>query len=144
MLGLGTCLHRSVAKDGRIVCAKIVEGDDEVSPNLCRSCPFKACNCRNLRFTLRKRVPRPIMVRYGNGRCEVWDDEPVSVCFVRAACAAKVAPIVGPKDCASCSLRQTVILDDGLREEKEASGGYRRRRGEGKVVLFPAPTLVAS
>ena len=40
----GVCEHRTVSKEGRIVCRKIVEGENTVSPNLCRNCPFMAVN----------------------------------------------------------------------------------------------------
>ena len=30
------CAQRSVDGDGRIICKKIVEGEHEVSPNICR------------------------------------------------------------------------------------------------------------
>ncbi|MGD2207423.1 MAG: hypothetical protein PVH17_11665, partial [Anaerolineae bacterium] len=39
------CEHRTVSKEGRIVCRKIVEGEGEVSPNVCRACPARAVNC---------------------------------------------------------------------------------------------------
>ncbi|MFN2290294.1 MAG: hypothetical protein ACK2UC_03775, partial [Anaerolineae bacterium] len=74
------CEHRSVSKDGRIMCGKIVEGDPEVSPNLCRDCPFKAVNCSHLRFSLRLSSPSPLIVRF-NGRTEVWDDDPPQLSF---------------------------------------------------------------
>ncbi len=51
--GLGSCEHRTVSRDGRIVCSKIVEGDHEVSPDMCHACPLKAVNCVHLRFSLR-------------------------------------------------------------------------------------------
>jgi len=96
----GLCQHRSVAADGRIVCAKITLGDNEVSPNLCRNCPAKTIACHHLRFSLQKSSPSAIVVRYVNGRTEVWNDKPPSVSFLRAACAAKVAPITSPRECA--------------------------------------------
>lgn len=88
-----------------MVCQKMTEGDPEVNLGICRSCPVMAINCTHLRFTLRKVGHRPILVRYGNGCSEVWDDDPVRVGFVRAGCAEKVMPISSPKQCAGCALR---------------------------------------
>jgi hypothetical protein len=130
--GNGLCKHRSVAADGRIVCAKITLDDNEVSPNLCRNCPAKTIACQHLRFSLQKSSLSAIVVRYSGGRSEVWNDEPPSISFLRAACAAKVAPISSPKECAACSLRLTT-LSRPQAEEKAA----RRKSREGKVVPFP-------
>jgi len=132
--GNGLCEHRSVAADGRIFCAKITLGDNEVSPNLCRDCPAKTIACGHLRFSLQKSSPSAIVVRYAGGRTEVWNDEPPSISFLRAACVAKVAPITGPRECAACSLRLTT-LPQPQAEEKVA----RRKPREGKVVPFPQP-----
>jgi hypothetical protein len=132
--GNGLCQHRSVAADGRIVCAKITLGDNEVSPNLCRNCPAKTIACRHLRFSLQKLCPSAIVVRYAGGRTEVWNDEPASVSFVHAACAAKVAPITSPRECAACSLRLTTLPQPQVRQE-----GVRPKARGGKVVAFPQP-----
>jgi hypothetical protein len=129
------CEHRTVSKDGRVVCAKIVEGDDAVSAELCRGCPFKAVNCSHLRFALRQVTPRPLTVRY-NGRTEVWDDGPPEIRFEQAACLAKVAPIEHPRACISCELRRPV---DALVERPR-----RRVAGAGKVVPFPGAGAVAA
>jgi hypothetical protein len=128
------CEHRSAAADGRIVCAKITVGDNEVSPNLCRNCPAKTIACRHLRFSLQKSSPSAIVVRYAGGRTEVWNDEPPSVSFLRAACAVKVAPIASPKECAACSLRPITLPQPQVREK-----AVRRKPGEGKVVPLPQP-----
>jgi hypothetical protein len=130
----GLCEHRSVAADGRIVCAKITLGDNEVSPNLCRNCPAKTIACHHLRFSLQKSSPSAIVVRYVNGRTEVWNDEPPSVSFLRAACAAKVAPVSSPRECAACSLRLTTLPQPQAREK----AAQRKPRG-GKVVHLPQP-----
>jgi hypothetical protein len=132
--GNGLCEHRSVAADGRIICAKITLGDNEVSPNLCRNCPAKTIACRHLCFSLQKSSPSAIVVRYAGGRTEVWNDEPPSVSFLHAACAAKVAPISSPKECAACSLRLTTLPQPQAREKV----AQRKPRG-GKVVPFPQP-----
>lgn len=99
------CEHRTVSREGRIVCKKIVEGNPEVSPNVCRDCPFKAINCSHLRFSLRLSSPSPLVVRF-NGRTELWDDGPAELRFDHAACAARVAPIHSPQACAACAQRQ--------------------------------------
>ena len=130
--GNGLCEHRSVAADGRIVCAKITLGDNEVSPNLCRDCPAKTIACQNLRFSLQKSSPSAIVVRYANGRTEVWNDELPSVSFHRAACAARVSPITSPKECAACSQRLTTLPQPQVREK-----AVQRKSREGKVVPFP-------
>jgi hypothetical protein len=132
--GNGLCEHRSVAADGRIVCAKITLGENEVSPNLCRNCPAKTIACRQLRFSLQKSSPSAIVVRYAGGRTEVWNDEPPSISFVHAACAAKVVPISSPKECAACSLRLAILPQPRAREK----AAQRKPRG-GKVVSFPRP-----
>jgi hypothetical protein len=127
------CKHRSVATDGRIVCAKITLGDNQVSPNLCRNCPAKTIACHHLRFSLQKSSPTAIVVRYINGRTEVWNDEPPSVSFLHAACAAKIAPIHNARECAACSLRSTPLPQPQVREKPA------RRKPEGKVVPLPQP-----
>jgi hypothetical protein len=128
----GLCEYRSVAADGRIICTKITSGDNEVSPNLCRNCPAKTIACQHLRFSLQKSSPSAIVVRYATGRTEVWNDEPPSVSFLHAACAAKVAPITSPKECAACSLRRTTLPQPQVRE----------KAARGKVV--PLPQRVAA
>lgn len=133
------CEHRSVSKDGRIVCRKIVVGDNSVSPNECRGCPFKIVNCRHVRFSLEQTSPRPLVVRY-NGRQEVWDDNPAELRFEQAACAAKVAPILDPRACAGCALRQAV----GEPVEQPVRRRRRRAAAAGKVVAFPGRAATAS
>lgn len=138
---LSPCEHRTVSKLGRIVCGKIVEGDNEVSPSLCRACPFKAVNCGNLRFSLRQTSPSPLIVRF-NGRVEVWDDEPPEVRFEQAACSAKVMPIHHPKQCAGCPLRQALHepgAPAGVPSPVRQRRQKRRVASVGKVVPFPAP-----
>ncbi|MDH4135224.1 MAG: hypothetical protein OEW09_00700 [Anaerolineae bacterium] len=132
--GNGLCEHRSVAADGRIVCAKITLGDNEVSPNLCRDCPAKTIACCHLCFSLQKSSPSAIVVRYAGGRTEVWNDEAPSVSFLRAACVTKVAPIASPKECTACSLRLTTVPQPQVREK-----AARRKPRGGKVVPFPHP-----
>lgn len=123
-----TCEHRTVSRDGRIVCKKIVEGRAEVSPNICRQCPFRAVNCQHLRFSLRLSSPSPLVVRY-NGRTELWDDGPAELRFDRAACAERVMPIHSPQACAECSLRQAALCGTALAAAEV---------GSGRVVAFPS------
>ena len=133
-----SCEHRKVSKDGRIICAQIVEGDNEVSPNVCRDCPFKAVDCGHLRFSLRQTEPSRLIVRY-NGRTEIWDDDPPELRFERAACTAKVMPIHEPRSCAGCALRQP------LQAPVERPERRRRVAGAGKAVPFPSrEALVAA
>jgi hypothetical protein len=135
---LSSCEHRKVSKDGRIVCAQIVEGDNEVSPNICRECPFKAVDCGHLRFSLRQTLPNRLIVRY-NGRTEIWDDDPPELYFERAACTAKVMPIYEPRSCARCALRQPLQAPVERPERK------RRAAGGGRAVQFPSrEALVAA
>jgi hypothetical protein len=132
------CQYRSVASDGRVICTKIAEGDNEVSPNLCRDCPARQIGCDKLRFSLRKSSPMPIVVRYGNGHSEVWNDQPPKITFLRAACAAKIAPISDPRQCAACALRTAgePVLEEVRLPRKVARGG--------KVIPFPQRVAVAA
>jgi hypothetical protein len=134
--GLSICEHRTVSKDGCIVCAKIVEGDRQVSPDVCRACPVKAINCAHLRFSLHQTSPSRLIVRY-NGRTEIWDDDPPEVKLEYAACAAQVIPIEHPRVCAGCSLRQAV--------ETAAERPERRPAARtGTIVPFPLREAVAA
>jgi len=126
----GVCRYRGVANDGRITCRKIVHGDNEVSPSLCSACPARACDCDNLCFSLHKRTPSPIIVRYGNGRVEVWDDGPPTISFVRAACSIKMMPITTPELCAHCSLRTSFLPQPAIAAQPGA---------ERDVIAFPVP-----
>ena len=131
------CEHRTVSKDGRILCTKIVEGDNEVSPNVCRDCPMRAVNCEHLRFSLRLSSPSPLTVRF-NGRTEVWDDGPPRLSFHHAACAARVVPIHGPRACAGCALRQEHLPAAPPTEALDPAGPPAR------VVAFPGREAVAA
>jgi hypothetical protein len=126
-----SCEHRTVSRDGRIICAKISEGDNAVSPALCRACPFQAVDCAHLRFSLQHTAPRPLVVRY-NGRTEIWDDEPPALHFCQAACAARVMPIDHPRACAGCTLRQALQAPAAPPPRR-----LRRAACSGKVVPFP-------
>ena len=137
MPGPGSCPHRTVAKDGRIICSRIVEGDNEVSPNVCRDCPFKAVNCSHLRFTLRQISPSPLIVRC-NGRTEIWDDGPSEIRFERAACAARVLPIHDPRSCAGCTLHKPLQAPAKAPSRRQAAAVM------GKVVAFPSHEPLAA
>jgi hypothetical protein len=139
MLGASPCEHRTVSKDGRIICKKIMVGDNGVSPNECRACPFRAVNCQHLRFSLQQTSPRPLVVRY-NGREEVWDDDPAELRFEQAACAVKVMPVQDPRVCAGCALRQAVHAP----VEQPVARRQRRAVAGGKVVAFPGREAVAA
>jgi hypothetical protein len=134
---LSACEHRTVSREGRIVCQKIVEGDREVSPNVCRDCPYKKVNCTHLRFSLRLSSPSPLLVRY-NGRTEVWDDGPPQLAFARAACAERVVPIHGPRACSDCPLRQP------LRDAAVQYPPAQSAAAMGRVVSFPAREAAAA
>jgi len=134
--GLSTCDHRAVSKNGRIICAKIVEGDNAVSPGICQACPAKAINCGHLRFSLCQTSPSPLTVRF-NGRTEVWDDDPPEVLLQAAACAAKVMPVKHSRACLGCALRKPVDapVQQPVPRKRQAAGG-------GNVVSFPVLSLL--
>jgi len=132
-----SCEHRTVAKDGRIICSRIVEGECDVSPNVCRECPFKEVNCSHLRFSLRQTSPSPLVVRY-NGRTEIWDDGPCSLSFERAACAAKVMPVYEPRSCAGCAQHRPI------QAPVQAPAIQREAASVGKVVAFPVREPLAA
>ncbi len=141
--GLSPCEHRSVSKNGQIVCAKITEGENRVTPNTCRACPYKAVNCAHLRFSLRQKAATSLIVRF-NGRTEVWDDEAPTLSFEQAACAARIVPITQPKQCAGCPLRQPL---EGVARPLDSMPSLPQRRAPragvgGRVVPFPSPDLV--
>jgi hypothetical protein len=132
-----SCEHRTVSKDGRIICTKITEGDNTASPNTCRNCPFQAVDCSHLRFSLRLSSPSPLIVRF-NGRTEIWDDHPPQLRFQQAACAARVIPIERPDACAACPLRQPIANHPAARPTRQPAAR------SGKVVPFPLPESAAA
>jgi hypothetical protein len=108
-VNLKPCPYRHADDDGHILCDKIKTGDREVSPNICRACPVAQINCAHLRAALDHHARPPIVVRWGNGKSQVWDDfAQDSLTLTRAACAEKVTPIHAPRDCAGCALRNAV------------------------------------
>ena len=141
---LCSCPQRGVADDGRVVCAKISRGDNEVSPAFCAACPAAQINCQHLRFTLEKSLASSIIVHYGNGKSEVWDARPPAVHFNRAACLARVMPIVSNKECAAgCALHQPryIAEDEMYRGQAAVSKAEDMPVSvpmPGKVIPFPA------
>jgi len=141
---LCSCPQRGVADDGRVVCAKISRGDNEVSPAFCAACPAAQINCQHLRFTLEKSLASSIIVHYGNGKSEVWDARPPAVRFNRAACLARVVPIVSNKECAAgCALHQPrYIAEDEMYRGQAAVAKAEEMPVSvpmpGKVIPFPA------
>ena len=131
------CEHRSVSKDGRIICAKIVDGDNAVSPDVCAACPVRSVNCTHLRFGLQQTAPSPLIVRY-NGRTEVWDNDPPEVRFQQAACSTMIMPIEHPRVCAGCTLRQAL---NGATAPSQPS---RRAAGSGRVAALPDSSALSA
>ena len=129
----GSCEHRSVAPDGRIVCRKIAWGENSVSLSLCRSCPSQMVNCDHLRFSLRHSPPSSLLVRF-SGRTEVWTDDRPALEFQQAACALQVMPLHSPRSCALCPMRQPMC---SVQAEPAVRGGARPTAAPGKVVPFP-------
>lgn len=139
------CIYRKAEEDGRIVCEKIVFGDNQVDPNLCRACPVAAINCAHLRFTLEKLESATILVRYGNGRSEVWPGEPARVSLSHGACAARVIPVEGPRTCAGCALRRPMVVPERVAAQVAAvqpapSAGQAVR---GRIIPFPQRAATA-
>lgn len=99
------CDHRRVSEDGRVTCAKVVVGDDEVSVGMCYSCPARICNCPHLCFSLQKISRSPVTVRWANGHVEMWNNEAPTVSFLRSACALKTISISSPEECLRCDVR---------------------------------------
>lgn len=134
------CEHRTVSRDGRIVCAKITQGDNSISPEVCRSCPARSVNCAHLRFSLSRAVHTPLIVRF-NGRTEIWSDDAPELLFCHAACAERVLPILQTRSCAACPLRTP------CQGAVPAARPPRAQRAVGRVVAFqgrePEPVLAA-
>ncbi len=144
-MNLAPCPFRHVDDEGHILCDKIKTGDREVSPNICRACPISAINCGHLRATLDHQTRPPITVRYGNGKTEIWEDEAPSLILQRAACAAKVVPILSPRDCAGCALRQalnspnTIAVPNDIPAPAPAAPAPLRKTAARPRVAAPPP-----
>ena len=133
----GPCPHRSVSDDGRVLCAKIIDRNNAVSPQVCGDCPFRVIDCSHLRFTLSLSSTTPLMVRH-NGRTEVWDDGPPKVTLHRAACVAKVSQIEHPAVCAGCSRRRPLLYGGEQVIPKP------RPVCSSKVIPFPSRAAMAA
>lgn len=103
---LEPCRHRGVSDQGQLLCAKIKGLDREVSQDICEACPVLSADCPHLRFALEKQGGADIIVRFGNGRSEVWKGEPAGVRLQRAACALVSLPISTVNACATCALHR--------------------------------------
>ncbi len=137
-LGQSACDHRAVSKAGRIICTKIVEGDNAVGPEICHACPVKAINCQHLCFSLRQTSPSPLTIRF-NGRTEVWDDDPPEVRLQEAACAAKVVPVRHARTCLGCALRMLVDAPAPQTAAQQCPAA-----SNGKIVAFPVRSRIAA
>lgn len=133
----GPCPHRTVSDDGRVLCRKVIERDNAVTPELCGDCPFSAIDCAHLRFTLSLSSGSPLMVRF-NGRTEVWEDEAPKVTLHRAACVAKVSQVDRRSACTGCSLREPILSPEKRVAHKPASPV------PSNVIPFPLREAVAA
>jgi hypothetical protein len=143
-VNLNPCPYRHVGDEGHILCDKIKTGDREVSPNICRACPIAQINCGHLRAKLDHQGHPPVLVRWGNGRTEVWEDHTPSISFSQAACAEKVIPIHSPKDCANCPIRQPLlaaqaIAEPGMMTRRTSTNGARTSRVVSQPIAQAAP-----
>ncbi len=151
---LKPCPFRQVDGDGNILCDKIKTGDRAVSPNVCRACPIAAIHCTHLRATLAHQSHAPVVVRYGNGKTEVWEDPVPPLAMDRAACAEKVIPIHSPRDCAGCPLRVPLTAEtaDGadpirpavLAAERRPTTDRRPNTRSLPVTDHPSPVAAAA
>lgn len=146
--GLKPCQFRQVDPQGRILCGLIKAGDREVSVNLCRACPVQAINCQNLRAGLEKHSPAPLTVRFATGRVEVWDNDPPTIGFKQAACAAKTMPITSPRDCAGCPIRMPNVIPQSaiqvahrVRENKPAEQTFSPTTASSAPPAAPAAVV---
>ena len=136
-----SCPHRNVTDDGRIVCRMIRAGDNEVSPHLCHDCPSRTAGCEHLRCSLQKVASSPITVRYATGRTETLEGQPARITFLQAGCAARVAPVQSPRECASCSLHSARAAATAT---AAAAAVASTPAPGGKVIAFPRRVAAAS
>lgn len=126
-VNLKPCPYRHADDDGHILCDKIKSGDREVTPNICRACPVAQINCTHLRAALDHQARPPIVVRWGNGKSQVWDDLPHdSPALTRAVCVEKVIPIHSPRDCGGCALHQALVNREQLTLNSQPTADRRR------------------
>lgn len=155
MQDLKPCPFRQVDGDGNILCDKIKSGDRAVSPAICRACPIAAIQCSHLRATLMQQAHPPVVVRYGNGRTEVWDDPAPPIELERAACAEKVIPIHSPRDCAGCPLRLPLMMPTAveqpptadrrptIKDRRSVAGSAKGRPAKPPLPVTGQPSTVA-
>lgn len=145
-MNLRPCPYRRTDDDGHILCDKIKTGDREVNAATCRACPIAAINCAHLRATLEHHARPPLVVRWGNGKTEVWDDfAQASLTLTRAACAEQVTPITSVNDCAGCTLRQALAEREKRRadDERRMTKTAEQSRAPSRLIRR-APTPVAA
>ena len=149
MLNLQPCPYRLVDGEGHILCNQIKSGDREVSPAICRACPIAQINCTHLRATLAQQTRVPITVRWGNGKTQVWDDPTPPIAMQRAACSAKTIPILSPRDCAGCTIRQALVMPNAIPVMPTKDERPRIQRAPRAIpaisaqIVQPAPAPVA-
>lgn len=138
-MNLPPCPYRRTDDDGHILCTKIKAGDREVNAVTCRACPLAVINCTHLRATLEHHTRPPLVVRWGNGKTEVWDDfAQESLTLVRAACAEKVIPITSANECAGCALRQALASDERRTPKARPEQSERTEEDSRRLALSEA------
>lgn len=149
-MNLKPCPYRRADEDGQILCEKIKRGDREVTPNVCRVCPIAQIACAHLRATLEHHARPPIIVRWGNGRSQVWDDfAQDSLTLTHAACAEKVLPIQSPRECVACALRRPLeraaeAVDDSVPAERRPATFPRTVQRAPRAAPPARPAAAAS
>ena len=138
MSELKPCPYRHVGDEGHILCDKIKTGDREVTPDICRACPISHIDCAHLRATLNHETHPPLIVRYGNGRTEVWEQKTPAIAFKHAACAAKVIPIHSEQDCVGCALHQALVTAETILQTQVEQTRVRRTP---PPILQPSPIV---
>jgi hypothetical protein len=146
------CFYRHADDEGHILCDKIKSGDCQVSPEICLACPMAAINCLHLRAALDHQARPPLVVRWGNGKMQVWDDmASETISLQRAACAEKVVPIHSPHDCAGCLIRRAIVTPDGIAAAGSRSStiastlpdaAMKLPRGASRAPRVPAPVAM--
>lgn len=111
-VNLKPCPYRLVDNEGRILCNQIKSGDRQISPGTCQVCPVAQIDCTHLRAALNQQSRVPLIVRWGNGKSEIWGDPTPPLILERAACSVLKTPILSPRDCVGCILRQALITPD--------------------------------
>jgi len=138
---LNPCRFRDVTEHGELVCSKITGSSRDVSLQICQTCPVGAIGCQHLRVSLRKQEGGSILVRFGNGRTEVWEGEPAGARLQRAACAELRVPVSGPQMCAVCGLRSPVSTQEQGIAQRVAQVA---EAGAGNIVAMPASAATSA